>query len=1470
MTKQHEPRKTDVRKTDKPEGERTVPDVPQPLPPAEPGDHEELVGTQDSGPPEEQVPVQTPPPPASSAVNLGRPGAPVSPGQTPSGEIPSDPWTDLLRESPHDSGPSEPARFDDPADADVLQRALAQEAAEAKKGTGAAAAGPLPQAAYESSRVDLGEKVPEADVLASSVQGANLGEDDSAIFVAEAVAEPGEEPVESNAEVFTYDSGVELPGGVHEVEAEPSAVDLGAAPVPRPEDSSGVNLGGSGVPSAVVMDSSSGLDLEGAVILDDEEPLPASAVDLASGVEAVVVDSSSVLPGSGAEELPRESSQSDVFVGADAGPAGEAAPSSISGLNLGQSAGEVIQVDSDSGMKLGPGGVPLDEDEVGTISLSPGEPGAEVSEGTSSVNLGMPLKDKGSDRDLIAEAVESGVELEPGSGKHPETGSFAEVVLGEPPASGGGDSAVNLGGPAVDDEDEIATALRAGAPDTDLTRKRKTGGLEGARKTSVAGPDEVVPHPADELADSFEPAPGQGDADVEDSVISTLVDKQSAGVAAGEQAAGASDVEEEEETFTAGPGEVEEEPVGEEEPAAKEEEKRVRPSRPKVALHWAGGILVGAVLCAGLWKFGPLDLRDGAKSESPEDKNVRRALANQPKPPTVAELLENGDFNKEVPAIDEADPVARTTRGRYKLLQYLSQTEPKNIKREDYAVQEALKDFQEAAKQNNADAYLWQGFVYESLNDLKQAQQIYQEGAKKFENDKAQKERFDSALDRLQVTSAKAAGALLRPPARFDAAQLVLLLVMLQSPPPGQPQDRPEAGVAFWRAARLARDRQYDKALEALAKARKDHDDNRRSRLYRAQNPTSDPLENIFLRACDELKAYWELQKKLSDQRYPSLDAVFTDLSGLKEAKRLADKRNTDLEKEKTDAVAKNTTLQTALDKETKAKTDAETAVKDRDKKLERAAKDLDDEKTKLAKERAKVTGLEKEKTDLTTSLNQIGDELKLDPKQGLEPLVLKVKDLVKTLKMNNAAEELVKAQEENRRLAKRRSSEAMLSYWLPLLADRARQEVSTAALEDAERVRADDKSTPAAKALTLAVTGLAQRNRRDFAKARQTLKEAEDAAGGATWKDLVTKARKQLDAPAEFYLPQAETLRDQGRFAEALELLDEGVKAFPTQSGRLLALRSLVRLDAALAKARGKLREDSPGVQEARADAEAAINSKPGSEGAGHFAAGRIAEALRKYEAAAKSYDKAAGEAPPGSIEATRYSLAGERARARQADGRGALLPGPREGKAGAGRPFSVRELLVMTMIGLQQLTPEEQAQKKRQDLADQILKRPDIERYPLEKAQALAIKGLWNEALNTCVESLRQRLRPDQLEVLEDIIKNHPGLHRVVQQRVPQRSQAERHYLAGLSRYYASDFANAEKEFAQAIMNFDQDARYHYFLGLARLQQGKRGNTEDFDEAARLEAGGHPARDAVDNALERIQGDLRRLIRDVRNRTP
>src|SRR5262249_41706667 len=226
----------DPHKTDKPEGERTVPDIPKPVP-QEAEDNEDLIVTQDSGPFEGEAPAEPPaqPPPSSSAVNLGRPGEPAEPGQTGSGEIPSDPWTDLLRES-HDSGPGEPARFDDPADADILRRVQEQEAAEAPAAQGEDAVG-TPPPTPESSSVNLGEK----EVLGSGPLEPNLAEG-SSIIMAEAVADAGEEPAESPAEVFAYDSDVKLAGDVPEGGAEPSAVDLGKSAVPSAAASSNATL----------------------------------------------------------------------------------------------------------------------------------------------------------------------------------------------------------------------------------------------------------------------------------------------------------------------------------------------------------------------------------------------------------------------------------------------------------------------------------------------------------------------------------------------------------------------------------------------------------------------------------------------------------------------------------------------------------------------------------------------------------------------------------------------------------------------------------------------------------------------------------------------------------------------------------------------------------------------------------------------------------------------------------------------------------------------------------------------------------------------------------------------------------------------------------------------------------------------------------------------------------------------------
>ena len=52
------------------------------------------------------------------------------------------------------------------------------------------------------------------------------------------------------------------------------------------------------------------------------------------------------------------------------------------------------------------------------------------------------------------------------------------------------------------------------------------------------------------------------------------------------------------------------------------------------------------------------------------------------------------------------------------------------------------------------------------------------------------------------------------------------------------------------------------------------------------------------------------------------------------------------------------------------------------------------------------------------------------------------------------------------------------------------------------------------------------------------------------------------------------------------------------------------------------------------------------------------------------------------------------------------------------------------------------------------------------------------------------------------------------------------------------------------------------------AALAQGKRDAYEDFDQAAGLERRGRPDRAAVSTALERVQGPMRRVLNNIRNR--
>jgi len=86
-----------------------------------------------------------------------------------------------------------------------------------------------------------------------------------------------------------------------------------------------------------------------------------------------------------------------------------------------------------------------------------------------------------------------------------------------------------------------------------------------------------------------------------------------------------------------------------------------------------------------------------------------------------------------------------------------------------------------------------------------------------------------------------------------------------------------------------------------------------------------------------------------------------------------------------------------------------------------------------------------------------------------------------------------------------------------------------------------------------------------------------------------------------------------------------------------------------------------------------------------------------------------------------------------------------------------------------------------------------------------------------------------------------------------------------AGASGYVLKGVGR--RELLAAVEADDQDARYFYFLGLARWALDNRADAKaDFEDGARLERANRPGRKAVSTALERVQGPARQAVNGVR----
>ncbi|WP_143393635.1 tetratricopeptide repeat protein [Fimbriiglobus ruber] len=462
---------------------------------------------------------------------------------------------------------------------------------------------------------------------------------------------------------------------------------------------------------------------------------------------------------------------------------------------------------------------------------------------------------------------------------------------------------------------------------------------------------------------------------------------------------------------------------------------------------------------------------------------------------------------------DAATPAVKAARGRARWLTHVRELADAGTgaaQPGDQQLAKAEADLKAAAaatgtpeeKQAAAEAALHLGLIKEATGDVDAALAIYADAATRFPE---RKQWFEAAIRRAKAMRAGSNKTARLTPQQADilARGVVFALVLVQADAkPADPKaaaDKPaddEPGFLFWEAVSLAADKKYPEAVEAIGKARAIHDKRRLKLAGRGLNPLSDPLEQIFLRSCDEMKAAWTLDNQLYGD--PTLG---TTLAKVGVPKFLADytalvegQKKYALElKDKTDKLA----AQEAKTEEVTAKLgEADKKLGEVDKKLLETDKKLKAATDDLAKAVADKDGTAK---DLT------------DAKKALTDADAKAADALKKAKdADDRFAAVVKELKSNKLLDEKDDTAAVLAK----LPDVLRKAAATAVSGDAKK---------AAEAL-LAAKKEADTLRADAEKAREAVAKAEvmatkamddaakavDAARGET-KDALAKTAAEV-----------------------------------------------------------------------------------------------------------------------------------------------------------------------------------------------------------------------------------------------------------------------------------------------------------------------------------------------------------------------
>ena len=302
--------------------------------------------------------------------------------------------------------------------------------------------------------------------------------------------------------------------------------------------------------------------------------------------------------------------------------------------------------------------------------------------------------------------------------------------------------------------------------------------------------------------------------------------------------------------------------------------------------------------------------------------------------------------------------------------------------------------------------------------------------------------------------------------------------------------DEPEPGPAYWKAIKLSREGKYKEAIDSIREAKEAHIKRAKALAGRGLNPLTDPLEQMFPKSCDQLAAYWALEKDL--YAHPAtVEAMKASVLG----KRLDAlvKAEEDGLAAKVEAAKRATELKDAKAEAIKAKAEVV--------KAEEAAKKADADRlaaeTALEKSTADVKAKQKEKDDLLAAVAAELKPAKVLPEKWTPADVLAGVKVAAGLAGGADAQRVVKAE------AAAKTAEAAAKAAADKLAAETKKlndkyDADTAKLKtdhDADLKKLKDGNAEELKKLTDKFAADAKKVTDDHLAAVKKLKEASDTA---------------------------------------------------------------------------------------------------------------------------------------------------------------------------------------------------------------------------------------------------------------------------------------------------------------------------------------------------------------------------------------